>query len=44
MDTGDLHGLASFSLHRVTRMPSKPMEGILSRCDVVGEHGEGEVV
>ena len=44
MDTGDLNGLKSFSLHRVTRMPSKLMEGILSGCDVVSEHREGEMV
>ena len=43
-DTGDLNGLASFSLHRVTRMPSKPVEGILGGCNVVSEHREGEVV
>ena len=44
VDTGDLNGLASFSLHRVTRMPGEPMEGILGRCDVIGKHREGEVV
>ena len=43
-DTGDLNGLTSFSLHRVTRMPGEPVEGVLSGCDVVGEHREGEVV
>ena len=44
VDTGDLNGLESFSLHRAIWMPSEPLEGILSRCDVVGEHGEWEVV
>ena len=43
-DIGDLNSLESFSLHRVTRMPSEPMEGVLGWCDVVGEHREGEVV
>ena len=43
-DTGDSNGLESFSLHRVTRMPSEPCEGVLSGCDVVGEHREGEMV
>ena len=43
-DTGDLNGLESFSLHRAIWMPGKPLEGILSRRDVVSEHREGEVV
>ena len=43
-DTGDLNGLESFSLHRVIWMPGEPLEGVLGRCDVIGEHGEGEVV
>ena len=43
-DTGDLNSLVSFSLHRVTRMPGKPVEGILGGRDIVGEHREGEVV
>ena len=43
-DTGDLNGLASFSLHRVTWMPGEPVEGILGRRDVIGEHREGEMV
>ena len=43
-DIGDLNGLKSFFLHRVTRMPSKPMEGILSGHDIISEHGEREVV
>ena len=43
-DTGDLNGLTSFSLHRVTQMPGKPVEGVLGGRDVIGEHGEGEVV
>ena len=43
-DTGDLNGLESFSLHRAIWMPGEPFEGVLGRCDVVGEHGEGEVV
>ena len=44
VDTGDLNGLMSFSLHGVTRMPGKPVEGILGGCDVVGEHRKGEMV
>ena len=43
-DTGDLNGLESFSLHRAIWMPGEPLEGILSRRDVVSEHREGEVV
>ena len=43
-DTGDLNGLKSFSLHRAIWMPGEPFEGVLGRCDVVGEHGEWEVV
>ena len=43
-DTGDLNGLESFSLHRVTWMPGEPCEGILSGGDVVGEHRKGGVV
>ena len=43
-DTGDLNSLESFSLHRAIRMPSEPLEGVLGRCDVIGEHGEGKVV
>ena len=43
-DTGDLNGLESFSLHRAIWMPSEPLEGVLGRHDVIGEHGEGEVV
>ena len=43
-DTGDLNSLTSFSLHRVTRMPGEPMEGVLGGHDVIGEHREGEVV
>ena len=43
-DTGDLNSLKSFSLHRVIRMPGKPMEGILGGCNVIGEHRIGEVV
>ena len=44
VDTGDLNSLTSFSLHRVTRMPGEPVEGILGGHNVIGEHGEGEVV
>ena len=44
VDTGDLNGLMSFSLHRVTRMPGEPMEGVLGGCNVISEHREGEVV
>ena len=43
-DTGDLNSLESFSLHRAIWMPSEPLEGILGRHNVVGEHREGEVV
>ena len=43
-DTRDLNGLMSFSLHGVTRMPGKPVEGILGGCDVVSEHRKGEMV
>ena len=43
-DTGDLNSLESFSLHRVTQMPSEPHKGVLSRGDVISEHREGEVV
>ena len=43
-DTGDLNGLESFSLHRAIWMPGEPLKGILGRCDVIGEHGEWEVV
>ena len=43
-DTGDLNSLVSFSLHRVTRMPGKPVEGVLGGCDVISEHREGEMV
>ena len=43
-DTGDLNGLESFSLHRAIWMPGEPLEGVLGRHDVVGEHREGEVV
>ena len=43
-DTGNLNGLESFSLHRAIWMPGEPLEGVLSRRDVVGEHREGEVV
>ena len=44
VDTGDLNGLESFSLHRAIWMPGEPLEGVLGRRDVVGEHREGEVV
>ena len=44
VDTGDLNGLVSFSLHRVIRMPGEPTEGVLGGCDVIGEHREGEMV
>ena len=44
VDTGDLNGLESFSLHRAIWMPGKPLEGILGKCDVVSEHRKGEVV
>ena len=43
-DTGDLNSLESFSLHRVTWMPSEPCKGILGGHDVIGEHRVGEVV
>ena len=43
-DTGDLNGLESFSLHRAIWMPGEPLEGVLMRGDVVGEHGEWKVV
>ena len=43
-DTGDLNSLKSFSLHRAIWMPGKPLEGVLGRRDVVGEHGEWEMV
>ena len=43
-DTGDLNGLESFSLHRVIWMPGEPLEGVLGRRDVIGEHGEWEMV
>ena len=43
-DTGDLNSLESFSLHRAIWMPGEPLEGVLGRCDVIGEHGEWEVV
>ena len=43
-DTGDLNGLKSFSLHRAIWMPGEPLEGVLGRHDVIGEHREGEVV
>ena len=43
-DTRDLNGLKSFFLHRVTRMPGEPMEGILSGRNIISEHGEREVV
>ena len=43
-DTGDLNSLESFSLHRAIWMPGEPFEGVLGRCDVIGEHGEWEVV
>ena len=43
-DTGDLNGLTSFSLHRVTRMPGEPVEGVLGGRNVISEHREGEVV
>ena len=45
-DTGDLNGLASFSLHRVTRMPGEPMEGVVtvdeSPCEEEGSENEDE--
>ena len=43
-DTGDLNALESFSLHSVTWMVGEPMEGVVVGGDVVGEHGEWEVV
>ena len=43
-DTGDLNGLESFSLHRAIWMPGEPLEGVLGGSDVVGEHGEWEMV
>ena len=43
-DTGDLNGLESFSLHRAIWMPGEPLEGVLGRRDIIGEHGEWEVV
>ena len=43
-DTGDLNSLKFFSLHRVTRMPSEPIWGVLGGCNVVSEHREGEVI
>ena len=43
-DTGDLNGLESFFLHRAIWMPGEPLEGVLGRHDVIGEHREGEVV
>ena len=43
-DTGDLNGLESFSLHRAIWMPGEPLEGVLGRRDVVGEHGKRGVV
>ena len=44
MDTGDLNALESLSLHSVTWMVGEPMESVLMGGDVVGEHGEWEVV
>ena len=44
VDTGDLNGLESFSLHSVTRMPGEPCEGVLGGCNIVSEHREGEMV
>ena len=44
MDTGDLNGLKSFSMHRVTWMTGKTMHSILGGCNVIGEHREGEVI
>ena len=43
-DTGDLNGLESFSLHRAIWMPGEPLEGVLSRRDDIGKHGEWEMV
>ena len=43
-DTGVLNALESLPLHSVTWMVGEPMGGVLVGGDVVGEHGEWEVV